>query len=172
MNPFALTSSFARGGLQLFVVTGLLAGLGVAAPGASAQSGSVAVAADLRMASESSDFRRAAESFVSRAMAGDADSTLQMLSRELVGRMGEAAARQALQAQILPFFRQGGETGRSVTITRTTDGSGQQGFAFYMWLQPASAAAPKPFTVYVVAEGGKPVVANIVPGRLVEGRHR
>jgi hypothetical protein len=41
-----------------------------------------------------------------------------------------------------------------------------------MWLQPASAAAPKPFTVYVVAEGGKPVVANIVPDRLVEGRHR
>lgn len=169
MNP---SFPFARQGMQFLVVTGLLSGLCVVAPGASAQSGAATVAADLRMASEAGEFRRAADTFVTRAMAGDADRTLQMLSRELVGRIGEAAARQALRAQILPFFSQGRETGRSVTITRTTDGSGQQGFAFYMWLQPASAAAPKPFTVYVVAEGGKPVVANIVPDRLVEGRHR
>lgn len=130
------------------------------------------VAADLRMAQDVAPFRGTADRFVSSAMAGDAAAAQAMLSQALVQRSGTQAIRQALDTRILPFFAQGRGTGRSVTVTHTTDASGQQGFAFYMWLQPAGDAPLRPFTVYVTEEQGRMVVANIVPDRLVEGRHR
>ena len=130
------------------------------------------VAADLRMAQDAEPFRRTADAFVASALAGDAAQAQAMLSPTLVARSGEAAIRRALDTQILPFFARGKAPGRSVTVTRTTDAAGQQGYAFYMWLQGADASAQRPFTVYVVEEQGRLTVANVVPDRLVEGRHR
>jgi hypothetical protein len=130
------------------------------------------VVQDLRMAQDSQPFRQAADEFVARSMAGDVAGTRSLLSRSLVERTGDEAVRRALQSQVLPFFQRGREPGRSVTIARTTDASGQQGFAFYMWMQYAEAPTARPFTVYVVQEQGRLVVANVVPDRLVEGRHR
>jgi len=130
------------------------------------------MAADLQMAQDAAPFRRAADAFVASALAGDAARTHGMLSPALVSRSGEAAIRRALDTQILPFFAQGKAPGKSVTVTRTSDAAGQQGFAFYMWLQGADASTQRPFTVYVVEEQGRYTVANVVPDRLVEGRHR
>jgi hypothetical protein len=79
--------------------------------------------------------------------------------------------RQSLQAQILPFFAAGGARTQRVTVTRTTDAAGQPGYAFYMWWQAAAGAAARPFSIYVVLEDGRPMVANVVPDRLVPGRH-
>lgn len=101
--------------------------------------------ADIQMAADSAPFRAAADEFVTRAMAGDVDRTQALLSRE---------------------------PGGAVTVTQTTDAAGQQGFAFYMWMQYADAPTARPFAVYVVKEQGRLVVANIVPDRFVEGRHR
>ena len=130
------------------------------------------IAADLQMAQDAAPFRRTADAFVASALAGDAARTQAMLSPAMVARSGEAAIRRALDTQILPFFAQGKAPGRSVTVTRTTDAAGQQGYAFYMWLQAADPSVQRPFTVYVVEEQGRLAVANIVPDRLVEGRHR
>jgi hypothetical protein len=130
------------------------------------------VADDIEMASASQPFRQAADLFVARASASDLAGTQAMLSRQLVERSGEAAIQRALHGQIVPFFRQARAPGRSVTITQTTDATGQRGFAFYMWMEQANGAARKPFTVYVVQEQDRLVIANIVPDRLVEGRHR
>ena len=124
------------------------------------------------MAQDAEPFRRTADAFVASALAGDAAQAQAMLSPALVSRSGEAAIRRALDTQILPFFARGKAPGRSVTVTRTTDAAGQQGYAFYMWLQAADASAQRPFTVYVVEEQGRFTVANVVPDRLVEGRHR
>ncbi|KQW46392.1 MULTISPECIES: hypothetical protein [unclassified Roseateles] len=135
-----------------------------AAPGSATQ--------DIQMAADSAPFRQAADEFVARSMAGDVDATRSLLSRRLVDRIGDAAARTALQSQILPFFQRGRQPGGPVTITQTTDAAGQPGYAFYMWMQYADAPTARPFTVYVVKEHGRLVVANIVPDRLVEGRHR
>lgn len=144
----------------------------LAAPGIAAQAATASeVAADLRMAEQSEPMRRTAERFVEHARRGDAAAGAAMLSRALVDRIGPAQAERALRDQVLPFFARGGEIGRSVTITRTTDAAGQQGFAFYMWLARADSE-PRPFTVYVVEERGTPVIANVVPDRRVEGRHR
>jgi len=130
------------------------------------------IGADLQMAADSQPFRQVADRFVATAMAGDLAATQAMLSRELVARSGDAAIRQALDAQILPFFRAGRAPGRSVTTTLTTDATGQRGYAFYMWMQQAEGAPRRPFTVYVVRESDRLAVANVVPDRLVEGRHR
>jgi len=141
-------------------------------PPAVAQAPAADVAADLRMAQDAAPFRRVADAFVATAMAGDAAQAQAMLSAALVARSGDAAIRRALESQILPFFSRGQAPGRSVTVTHTTDAVGQHGFAFYMWLQGTGGGAQRPFTVYVVEEQGRPMVANVVPDRLVEGRHR
>jgi hypothetical protein len=130
------------------------------------------VTEDLRMVADSQPFRQAADRFVTRAMAGDVEATYALLSRQLVERSGDAAIRRALETQIVPFFRAGQAPGRSVTTTHTTDAAQQRGFAFYMWMQQSGGATQRPFTVYVVQEGERYVVANVVPDRLVEGRHR
>ena len=150
----------------------LLAAALLQLPAPAAAQAAPSIAADLQMAQDAAPFRRAADAFVASALAGDAARTQAMLSPALVGRSGEAAIRRALETQILPFFAKGKAPGKSVTVTRTTDAAGQQGFAFYMWLQGADAAAQRPFTVYVVEEQGRHTVANVVPDRLVEGRHR
>ena len=41
-----------------------------------------------------------------------------------------------------------------------------------MWLQGTDTSTQRPFTVYVVEEEGRFTVANVVPDRLDEGRHR
>jgi hypothetical protein len=153
--------------VSLLLAATLLIGL---LPSVRAAAGTVSD--ELQMATDSAPFRQAADAFIVRAMAGDAAATQAMLSRQLVERSGEAAIRSALQSQILPFFQRGRETGRSVTVAKTTDADGQQGFAFYMWMQYAEAPALRPFTVYVVREQGRLVVANVVPDRRVDGRHR
>jgi hypothetical protein len=150
----------------------LLAAALLQLPALAAAQAAPSVAADLQMAQDAQPFRRTADAFVASALAGDAARTQAMLSSALVARSGEAAIRRALDTQILPFFAQGKAPGKSVTVTRTTDAAGQQGFAFYMWLQGADAASQRPFTVYVVEEQGRHAVANVVPDRLVEGRHR
>ena len=154
--------------LVLWALAGAL--LLIQAPAAAQATQSVA--ADLRMAQDAEPFRRTADAFVASALAGDAAQAQAMLSPTLVSHSGEAAIRRALDTQILPFFARGKAPGRSVTVTRTTDAAGQQGYAFYMWLQTADASSQRPFTVYVVEEQGRLTVANVVPDRLVEGRHR
>jgi hypothetical protein len=144
----------------------------LAAQAPAAAQATQSVAADLRMAQEAEPFRRIADAFVASALAGDAAQAQALLSPALVSRTGEAAIRRALDTQILPFFARGKAPGRSVTVTRTTDAAGQQGYAFYMWLQAADPSVQRPFTVYVVEEQGRLTVANIVPDRRVEGRHR
>lgn len=152
--------------LPLLLAVSLASGL------SEARAATPRVMQDLQMAQDSQPFRKAADDFIARSMAGDVDGTQSLLSRQLVERTGSPAVKQALQSQILPFFQRGREPGKSVTVARTTDASGQQGYAFYMWMQYAEAPTARPFTVYVVQEQGRLVVANVVPDRLVEGRHR
>jgi hypothetical protein len=152
-----------------FSITLLCMLMGLSPPAGAAQA---SVAESIQMSEDAAPLRRVADEFVVLALAGDGTAVRRMLSPNLVERLGEASVQRALQQQILPFFAQGRGTARSVTITRTTDAAGSQGFAFYMWLAPAAGGDARPFTLYTVREGGRIVVANIVPDRLVEGRHQ
>ncbi len=130
------------------------------------------LAQDMQMAADAGAYRKVADDFIAKSMAGHREAAQAMLSPNLVGRIGADGARQALQAQILPFFQRGKQLGRSTTVTRTTDGNGSTGFAFYLWLEQSAGGEALPFTVYVVEEQGQRVVANIVPNKLVPGRHQ
>lgn len=131
---------------------------------------------ELQMPQQAQPYRRVAEAFVASALAGDVERSVGMLSRAVVERAGEGAVRSMMASRIVPFFtasRGDATPGRSVTITHTTDAGVNRGFAFYMWAAPREAgAAARPFTLYMVEEAGRIVVANVVPDRLVEGRHR
>ena len=149
----------------------LTSALWLLAPPVVAQPAQPDVSADLRMMADSAAYRQTAEAFVARAMAGDLEATQKMLSAQMVDRSGTDAVRRALEQQILPFFVQGAQLGRSVTVARTSDAGGNSGYAFYMWLAPRGGGEASPFTVYVVEEKGRRVVANVLPGRRVPGRH-
>lgn len=127
---------------------------------------------ELAMPARSQPYQAVAEQFIASAAAADLDGARSLLSRQLVERSGREAIDRVLGTQILPFFGAWQGPGRSVTVTQTTDAAGQAGYAFYMWMQPRDGSDPRPFTVYVVAEQGRARVANIVPDRLVHGRHR
>jgi hypothetical protein len=150
-----------------FLSLSFVLGLTIAVP-ARAQS----VFEELRMAQEAEPLRRVADDFIARARAGDAAGAQALFSPNLLARVGEANVQRVMQTQLLPFFAQGAGTGRSVTVARTTDANGSQGFAFYMWLQPTGGGAARPFTLYTVVEQGRAVIANVVPDRMIAGRHQ
>lgn len=164
-----------------FLITAALAlaaagPLAFTATPAAAQTGRLAgpSAAELQMPQDAAPFRAVADAFVRTAMAGDTERVMAMLTRAVRAQAGEAAARGMLESRIVPFFRAArpeATPGRSATVTRTTDAAGQSGFAFYLWATMADGAT-RPFTLYVVDEGDRLAVANVVPDRLVEGRHR
>lgn len=126
---------------------------------------------ELEMPERSASFRRVADEFIAAAADGEAAKAHGMISSNLAERAGAEVVKQNLSGQVLPFFAQLEEIGRSVTITQTTDGFGSTGFAFYMYLVPKSGE-PRPFVIYVVEEKGKTVVANILVDHFVEGRHK
>jgi hypothetical protein len=149
-----------------------LAAAALSSAQAQPQAGAAGVGADLRMAQDAAPMRAAADAFSARAMAGDRTAALSMLSPALVARMGPEATARVLDAQILPFFQRGRALGRSTTVTHTTDANGGAGFAFYQWLEMRDGSEARPFTLYIVREQERLVVANVVPDRLVPGRHR
>ena len=85
----------------------------------------------------------------------------------MVTRTGHEAVQRYLADNVLPFFAQFKETGRSTTITRTAD---MPGFVFYMYMV-SKADQLRPFVIYVIEENGANVVVNILPDEFVEGRH-
>jgi hypothetical protein len=117
---------------------------------------------------EQESFRQVAEEFIAAAAAGDMAKMTRMISPEIVTRTGgREAVERYLADNVLPFFAQFKETGRSTTITRTAD---MPGFVFYMYIV-SKADQLRPFVIFVIEENGAKVVANILPDKFVEGRH-
>ena len=126
---------------------------------------------ELEMAARSPEYRTVAEQFVAAAAAKDAAKLEKMLSPTLSARTGKEAIQKVFTGQVIPFFADHKEIGRSVTTTNTSDANGNAGFAFYMFSVPKSGQ-PKPFVIYVLEENGHKVVGNILVNRFVEGRHQ
>ena len=127
--------------------------------------------AEMEMMNASRPFRATADAFVAAAAKGDTVAVEQMISPNMRQRAGADAVRRVVAMQVLPFFADYKETARSVTVTQTSDQFGSAGFTFYMYSTPKNGEQ-RPFVLYVVNEGGKPVIANVLVDRLVEGRHK
>ena len=126
---------------------------------------------ELDMAAQSPAFRAVADRFIAAAVAGDAATMEKMLSPAIVARAGKETLAKVLGGQVIPFFADQKETGRSVTVANTADASGNQGFAYYMYSVTRSGEQ-KPFVIYVVDESGRKTVGNIVVNEFVKGRHQ
>ncbi len=96
------------------------------------------------MAARSPEYRAVAEQFVAAAAARDPGKLEKMLSPAAVSRAGKEALQKVLNGQVIPFFADHKEIGRSVTTTNTTDAGGNAGFAYYMYSVPKSGQQ-KPF---------------------------
>lgn len=125
----------------------------------------------LAMSATDADLRPTMQAFVATAIKGDAKALTAMISARMRGHAGADAVAAFTQGQIIPFFAASKGVGRSVTVTNTTDGFGQQGLAYYAWMVPANGD-PRPFVMYVVVEDGRAVVANILVDKFVDGRHQ
>ena len=112
-------------------------------------------------------FRLVAEEFIVAAAAGDMAKVTRLISPGVVTRTGREAVERYLADNVLSFFAQFKETGRSTTITRT---AGMPGFVFYMYMVSKSDQL-RPFVIYVVDENGAKVVVDILTDKFVEGRH-
>ena len=124
---------------------------------------------ELEMMRVESAFRGTVDAFLASAASGDAARAAAMISPDLRAQAGASAVDDVVRTQVIPFFADFQKLGAK-TITLTTDQFGSRGFTYYMYALPASGE-PKPFVLYVVREGGRIVVANVLVNRYVEGRH-
>src|SRR5262245_47020375 len=125
----------------------------------------------LEMEKSSAPFRQFADRWIATARKGDVAALEQSISPNLSGRVGAAVVKRNLTDKVVPFFADAKDIGKSVTITQTTDGFGNRGFAYYMYIVPAKGAE-RPFVLYVVDESGRMVIANVLTDPLVPDRHK
>ncbi len=123
----------------------------------------------LTMQAEAQPYEALADWAVERLRAGDAKAVMDRFSPNFTQHLGRPAVERAFREQMLPFFKGTGGTGDPVTITKTHDGFGSQGFAFYFDLNGAETS--KPFVLYVVNEKGKLVIANIILNKTYADMH-
>jgi nitrogen regulatory protein PII-like uncharacterized protein len=122
---------------------------------------------ELEMAAQQPPFRHVADEFIAAAAAGDANKVAGVISPVIVANTGQESVDRYLNSQVLPFFAEFKELGRSTTITRT---AGVPGFVFYMYMVTKTDEM-RPFVIYVVEERGAKVVANVLVHHLVPDRH-
>jgi hypothetical protein len=114
----------------------------------------------LNMQAESKPYKVLADWAVARLRAGDAKAVMDRFSPNFMQHLGRPAVERAFREQMVPFFAGSANVGNGTTITKTHDGFGSEGFAFYFTLNGPEKG--KPFVLYVVNEKGNLVVANIV----------
>jgi hypothetical protein len=157
-------SIFTLSGVARRVSAAIMLGacIGYATPAApQIQPNQSSFADDLAQATRSDAFRPVADLFVATLVAGDATKGLDMISPNLLKAAGRDAVQGVLRNQTLPFFAAFKELGRSVTVARTGDEFGNEGFVFYLTMMPKHGAS-RSFAVYVVEENGAKVIANIL----------
>jgi hypothetical protein len=145
---------------------------GVARAARPSADSSGSMAADLEMMGEERPFGAFANEFLAAAAAGDSTRAAAMISPKLRAQAGAAGVAQVLRTKGLPVVGVHPQPAGASTVTRTTTAFGDQGFAYYRYAARRGGAEPLPFVLYVVREGGRLVVANVVVDHHVEGRHR
>lgn len=116
-------------------------------------------------------YEAVADRFVGLARAGDVDGMVAMLSPNEVAHTGRSEVIRYSRETIIPFFRAHPTTPAWSTVSGATDAFGNRGLAFYKYAADASGKAHRPYSVYVVRENGKLVVASATVDVFVRGRH-
>jgi len=109
--------------------------------------------------------------FVEAAVAKNRPELLGMLSPESVAAVGQGNAEIYLDQSVIPFFASHKEFGRSTTVSTARDANGNIGFAFYRY-SVRDDGEKKPFVIFVLRNGDRWHVANILVDHFVPDRHR
>ncbi len=128
------------------------------------------VAADIARAAQADAYRDLVSAAVSALVRGDAGTFKGLLSPNFVAVLDEATIDGVIQSQLLPFFSDFAGHGRTTYITEAQDQFGSEGFAFYTSIL-TTAGEERPFVIYMVEEGGRPVVANLLVNTTFEDMH-
>ena len=128
------------------------------------------VEADLARAARSEVYNGLVSAAVSALVAGDADAFKGLLSPNFVSVLDDATIDGVVQSQLIPFFSDFAEPGRTTYVTVTQDQFGSKGFAFYTSILTAGGEE-RPFVIYMVEENGRLVVANLLVNTTFEDMH-
>ncbi len=125
------------------------------------------------------DIQRAADSRAYMAMIGPVVGALHsgdgagfkgMMSKKFLAQLGEDAVDTVLRDNLIPFFADFAEMGKTMYVTDTQDQFGDSGYGFYTSMK-TTGGQEKPFVVYVVNEEGQPVIGNLIIDSTFEDMH-
>jgi hypothetical protein len=128
------------------------------------------VEADIARAAQSEPYRSLMSAAVDALARGDAVTFKGLLSPNFMAVLDEATIDAVVQSQLLPFFSDFAEPGRTTYITDAQDQFGSEGFAFYTSIITAGGEE-RPFVIYIVEENGRLVVANLLVNTTFEDTH-
>lgn len=128
------------------------------------------VEADIARAAQAEACRGLVSAAVSALATGDAEAFKGLLSPNFVAVLDEATIDGVVHSQLLPFFSDFAQSGRTTYVTGTQDQFGSEGLAFYTSIINA-AGDERPFVIYMVEENGRLVVANLLVNATFEDMH-
>jgi hypothetical protein len=136
---------------------------------AAAQDGTTA-GEGLAMQADSRTYAAFADRVLALLVAGDGEGFRALISPTVLANATPEQIDGYIEGQVLPFFADFASPGREQTITDTTHPAGFTGFAFYRSFTAADGST-KPFVLYVLDEGGRLVVGNLLVGRTFQDLH-
>jgi hypothetical protein len=105
------------------------------------------------------------EKLIAALRDGDEDVIRSMLSSTMLTRtereLGTDAIHRIISERFIPYFSDFASLDSTVNSVRTKDAEGHEGLAFFRSFTN-TAGEEKPFVVYVINEGSKVVIGNLV----------
>lgn len=96
---------------------------------------------------------------------GDEEAFKTLLTKGVINRTeasyGKGSMSRIIRERFIPFFSDYSKLDPNVNTTRTKDGDGNEGIAFFRMFTTAEGDQ-KPFVVYVVEEGARVRIANVL----------
>lgn len=128
------------------------------------------IEADIARAAQAEAYGGLVSAAVNALANADADTFKGLLSPNFRAVLDEATVDGVVQSQLIPFFSDFAEPGRTTYIIDTQDQFGSAGFAFYTSIITGDGEE-RPFVIYMVEEAGNLVVANLLVNTTFEDMH-
>lgn len=125
---------------------------------------------DLQRAAQAQEYSNLVGAAVTALASGDVEGFKSLMSPNFLAALDDATVNNVIQSQMVPFFAEFDRPGSSTFITDNTDQFGSTGFAFYTSIITTNGEE-RPFVIYMVEEGGRLVVANLLVNTTFEDMH-
>lgn len=148
----------------------LVAGLLLATPVVPSQAQEGSADADLAMRARAQPYVAFADQIIAALAMGQSGAFRASLSPTMLDAMPPEDIDAFVDRQVVSFFADYAGPGAEQWIAPTRHPAGMTGFAFYRSFA-TTGGAEKPFALYILDEGGRLVVGNLVVGRRFQDAH-